>query len=207
MKISKDKRDKLILTCLAFMGVAGVLYTFVLGAQQETLARLQKQLLLGRDKLAKAERLVKSRATIEGDLKSSQEVLDKRLEQMAPQGQYYYWFIKLMDRFREQENLASSFIIDVTQPEFIEAGLAPNFPYKAASFGLRLSGGYQEIGRFISDLENAYPYFRVQNVRMSPQGTAFPGTIDTKQPALAQSSDAKLIVELRIVTLFRGGNT
>src|SRR5262245_40730828 len=117
-KLSKDKRDKLILTALLFIGMAGVLYTFVIGAQKDRLATLGKQILIMRDKLSKAERLVKSAPMIEADMKESQKRLDVRQEQMAPQGQYYYWFLKLMDQFREQEKLNPNFIIDITQPEF-----------------------------------------------------------------------------------------
>ena len=209
MKLSKDKRDKLVLTCLGFIGAVGLLYTFVLGAQKDQLGVLSKQLLIGRDKLAKAERLVKSKPTIEADLQSSQKILDGRHQTMAPPGQYYYWFLKLMDQFREEEKLTTAFIIDITQPEFIEAGLVPNFPYKAASFGLRLNGQYQEIGRFIADLENNFPYFRVQNIRMVPQGAAFPGTASLRQTAVAATptKDGSLVVELRVVTLIRGGTT
>jgi hypothetical protein len=207
MKLSKDKRDKFILTCLAFIGATGILYTFVLGAQKDTLAGLNKQILIGRDKLGKAERLLKNKATIEADLQAHQQVLTTREQSLAPQGQYYYWFLKLMDQFREQERLNSTFITDITQPEFNDAGLVANIQYKAASFGLRLNGQYQEIGRFIADLENTFPYFRVQNVRMVPQTPGIAAASAVKQTTLAPAAEGTLIVELRVVTLIRGGTT
>src|SRR5690606_1846020 len=77
-------------------------------------------------------------------------------------------FLKLVDQFRKDEKLDNSFIVDITMPEFSEAGLLPKFPYKAASFGLRVNGQFHDIGRFVANLENAYPYFRVQNVRLAP---------------------------------------
>src|SRR5687768_18541927 len=95
---------------------------------------------------------------------------------MAPQGQYYYWFLKLVDQFRKDEKLDNGFIVDITMPEFIEAGLLPKFPYKAASFGLRVNGQFHDIGRFIASLENTFPYFRVQNIKM------------THAPAVSQSA-------------------
>jgi hypothetical protein len=207
MKLSKEKRDKLILICLTFVGIAGILYTFVLGAQKDRLGVLNKQLLTAKDKLGKADRLVKSKPVIEADLQATQKVLDERHGRMAPSGQYYYWFLKLMDQFREQERLHPAFIIDITQPEFIEAGLVPNFPYKAASFGLRLNGQYQDIGRFIADLENAFPYFRVQNLKVVPHGAAMPGTASARQAAYTPVNEAALVVEVRVVTLIRGGTT
>lgn len=208
MKLSKDKRDKLILTCLTSIGLAGILYTFVLGAQKDRLATIHRQLLTGRDKLEKAERLIKSKDRFDEDVATNQKTLDEREASMAPSGQYYYWFLKLMDQFREQEKLSAAFIIDITQPEFIEAGLVPKNPYKAASFGIRLAGTYQDIGRFIADIENAFPYFRIQNIKMVPQGTAFPAAASKQAVSPVPSArNENLVVEVRIVTLIRGGTT
>lgn len=208
-KISKDKRDKVVLSVLVFVGLAGLLYTFVLGAQKDQLAAIHKQAVTIKDKLSKAERLVRSAPVIEAALNENQKLIDGRQETMAPQGQYYYWFLKLMDQFREQEKLNPVFIIDITQPEFIEAGLYPNFPYKAASFGMRLNGQFHDVGRFIADLENTYPYFRVQSIKMSPQrgnllsGAAVSGLKETP----GQGPTENLVVEVRVVTLIRGGTT
>jgi len=207
-KLSKDKRDKVILFCLIFVGLAGVLYTFVLGAQKDQLASVNKQLVTGRDKLSKADRLNRSAPSIEANLKMNQKLIEERLESMAPQGQYYYWFFKLIDQFREDEKLSPAFVIDITQPEFIEAGLLPNFPYKAASFGVRLNGRFHDVGRFIADLENHYPYFRVQSLKMAPQrGNAMAaGLVKGAALPLTPQND-NLVVELRVVTLIRGGTT
>jgi hypothetical protein len=207
-KISKDKRDKVVLACIMFLGLAGLLYTFVLGYQKDQLAMLHKQSLILRDRVSKADTLIRSAPIIEANLKDNQKLLDTRLESMAPQGQYYYWFLKLIDQFREEEKLNPAFIIDITpQPEFIEAGLLPNFPYRAASFGLRVNGHYQDIGRFIADLENNFPYFRVQSVRLTPQrGGAQNGGL-VKEALNAPGTTETLMVELHIVTLIRGGTT
>jgi hypothetical protein len=200
-KISKDKRDKVILSALLFIGLAGLLYTFVLGAQKDQLAAVHKQMITIKDKLSKAERLVRSAPMIEASLKENQKLIDTRQETMAPQGQYYYWFLKLMDQFRAEEKLNPVFIIDITQPEFIEAGLFPNFPYKAASFGMRLNGQFHDVGRFLADLENTYPYFRVQSMKLSPQRGNMKETANTQLPT------ENLVVEVRVVTLIRGGTT
>jgi hypothetical protein len=204
-KMSKDKRDKLVLTCLAFIGAAGILYTFVLGAQKDQLAVINRQILSTRDKLSKAERLVRNARTIESNLQESQKALEARQDDMAPQGQYYYWFLKLMDQFRKDEKLETDFIVGITQPEFIEAGLLPNFPYKAASFSVRLSGQFHEVGRFIADLENKYPYFRVQNPKLSPQRLGSSGLAQSRLAASTENNEEKLVVELRVVTLIRPG--
>ena len=113
-KMSKDKRDKLILVVLAVLGVLGVLYTFVLGAQKEALSNTQIKITSVQDKVSKAERLLRAGPTIEETLAQSQMEVNQREEEMAPPGQYFYWFLKLMDGFRQKEALQSITIVDIT---------------------------------------------------------------------------------------------
>src|SRR5688572_5986288 len=204
-KLSKEKRDKLILVCVAIAGVLGALYTFVLGAQKDTLATLQAAITGTKAKLEKAEVLVRSGDTIAARLDESKKLIESRQEKMAPPGQYYYWFLKLIDQFRKDEKLDTGFIMDITQPEFVDAGILPKFPYKAASFGLRLNGHFHEVGKFIADLENQFPYFRVHNLRLVPRASGLSSVNSglRQQPAATpvESSEDKLIVEVKIVTL------
>jgi Tfp pilus assembly protein PilO len=204
-KLSKEKRDKLILVCIGIAAIVGGLYTFVLGAQKDELATLETQITGAKSKVDKAEVLVRSSDAIEARLAESKKQIETRQEKMAPPGQYYYWFLKMIDQFRKDEKLDTGFIVDITQPEFVEGGLLPKFPYKAASFGLRLNGQFHDVGKFIAAIENAYPYFRVQNVRIAPFGLA---AAASKQPlAKLDTAEGKLTVELRIVTLVKPGTT
>ena len=204
-KISKEKRDKLILVCIGIIAVLGVLYTFVLGGQNDRLARTRTQITGVQSKLSKAETSLRSAELIEASLAENKKAVHARQENMAPQGQYYYWFLKLIDQFRKDEKLDTGFILDITQPEFEEAGLLPKFPYKAASFGLRVNGQYHEIGRFVADLENTFPYFRVQNFRVSPQAAGALNPGERNAPALSATTEGKLVAELRVVTLIKPG--
>src|SRR5262245_43327698 len=110
-KMSKDKRDKMVLCGLLFLGIAGALYTFVLVAQKDRLAALNNQVMSSKDKLSKAERLVRSSSMIEANLQQKRKALDQLQENMAPEGQYYYWFLKLVEQFRTTEKLDSSFVM------------------------------------------------------------------------------------------------
>jgi Tfp pilus assembly protein PilO len=207
-KLSKEKRDKLILVCIVIVAVVGALYTFVLGAQKEKLAALETQITGMRGKLSKAETSLRSAEAIEASLASNKTVIEERQQNMAPPGQYYYWFLKLIDQFRKDEKLDTGFIVDITQPEFVDAGILPNFPYKAASFGLRLNGQFHEIGKFIAELENRFPYFRVQNVKLA-LGSALAASTSapSAQPVTPVKAEDKLIVEVRIITLVKPGTT
>ena len=211
-KLSKEKRDKLILICIGAIAVVGVLYTFVLGAQKTKLNGIQSQITGAQSKLAKAEAALKSANVIEERLTENKKLVDVRQEKMAPQGQYYYWFLKLVDQYRKDEKLDSGFIVDITMPEFVEAGLLPKFPYKAAVFGLRVNGQFHDVGRFIANLENSFPYFRVQNIRLFPSpATVTPPAPGATIPALSvplepPQPETKLVGELKIVTLIKPGS-
>jgi Tfp pilus assembly protein PilO len=208
-KLSKDKRDKLILVCIGVVAVLGLLYTFVLGAQKDKLGTIGGQIAGAQSKLAKAEQLVRAADAIETSLTENRKLVEVRQEKMAPQGDYYNWFLKLVDQFRKDEKLDNGFIVDITMPEFIEAGLLPKFPYKAASFGLRVNGQFHDIGRFVANLENNFPYFRVQNVRLSPNPVNINAAAQSQLTVLGGTlpmPETKLVAELRVVTLIKPGS-
>jgi Tfp pilus assembly protein PilO len=168
-KLSKEKRDRLILVTLGAIGVAGILYTFVLSNQKDELFSLQSRIASTRDKLSKAERLAKNGRTIEETLSEAREKLAAKEKDMVPEGQEFYTFFKLFDQFRHQSKLETSFIGTIGKPEFENPGVLPKAPYKAAVFPIKANGYYHQIGKFISDFENAYPYMRLQTVHLQPE--------------------------------------
>jgi Tfp pilus assembly protein PilO len=209
-KLSKDKRDKLILISFAVLAVIGVLYLFVLGAQKDKLYVLGTQIVTAKDKLGKAERLVKNADSIELSLVKLRQQLDTREKDMAPTGQYYYWFLKLLEEFRKQEGFENSFVVDITQPEFGEVGVLPKFPYRAATFTVHVNGHYQDLGRFLADFENEFPYFRVLNVQLAPEtananNPSF-GNLGTQPQPLAPP-EQKVSMQLKVITLIKSAAT
>ena len=205
-KLSKEKREKLILVSVVLVAILGVLYVFVLGAQKDKLYMLETQILSTKDKLGKADRLVKSSDAIELSLVKIRQQLDEREKDMAPAGQYYYWFLKLLEEFRKTEGLESSFVVDISQPELGEIGILPKFPYRAATFTIHVNGRFQEIGRFLADFENSFRYFRVLNMQLSPEGApAFAGAQAFN--AATAASDQKVSMQFKVVTLIKPTTT
>lgn len=197
-KLSKEKRERLMLIAITTFVLLATLYFMVLGGQKTKLALLESQISSTSDKVDKAERLVRSADSIESNLAESRKAIDARQKDMAPAG-HYYWFLKLLDTFRAEEGLPTSFIVDITQADITEANLLPNFPYKAAVFGVRLNGRFHDVGRFLADLENKYPYFRVQNVQLQPEAMTQPGS--------NAINNQKLSVTIRVVALLKPGTT
>ena len=202
-KMSKDKRDKLILVVLAVLGVLGVLYTFVLGAQKEALSNTQIKITSVQDKVSKAERLLRAGPTIEETLAQSQMEVNQREEEMAPPGQYFYWFLKLMDGFRQKEALQSITIVDITQPSFGPAALLPDFPYQAATFGVTLTGRFHELGKFLADFENRFPYMRVQDLLIQQNPLEAPGAGGIPRG----ENEEKIMLQMKVVALIKPTST
>jgi len=198
-KLSKEKRDKLILTIIVVVGALGVLYTYVYGAQKDRLNTLELQIAGVRAKLDSAERMARSEEIVARNLAESKKLFEEHTADMAPSGQYYLWFLTLLTEFRKEQGLGTDFLVDLSQPEFIDIGLLPNFQFQAASFGVRLNGRFHEVGKFIADLENAYPYFRVQDVRMTPGSGLIGGGAD--------GGKEKLMVELRVIVPVKPSTT
>jgi hypothetical protein len=126
-KLSKDKRDKLILICIGVVGTIAVLYFFVLTDMKDELGTLGSKLVTMRDKIDKSQRILKRQAELQTRLGELRAELDKRQEYMPRPTQDHVWFMKLIEDRRSQFNLD---IGEIRYPEPWDPGLLPNFPFK-----------------------------------------------------------------------------
>jgi Tfp pilus assembly protein PilO len=194
-KLSKDKRDKLILICIAAAGIIAVLYFFVLTDMQDEYATLGTRLISMRDKVSKSERLLKRQNDLNAQLEVARKALNERQAVMPRPGEDHVWFMKIMEERRSKFNLD---IGDIRNPEAWDAGVLPKFPFKAVAFNVSLIGGYTDFGRFLADFENTYPYMRVQLMNVSPDvPQAPPGT------AQAGGEDRRLRFNFRVISLIK----
>jgi hypothetical protein len=162
--LSKEKRDHLILTCICTVAVVAGIYLGVVKFQRRTLEAIAKQTIEQHDKVGRADRLVKSRGEAEKNLAANSEKL-KAIEQTMASGDMYSWVIMTMNRFRADRKVdIPQFSREVTT----EVGVFPKFPYKAALFNVRGTAHFHDLGKFIADFENTYPYLRVQNLDLEP---------------------------------------
>ena len=53
-----------------------------------------------------------------------------------------------------------------------EVGMFPKFPYKAAAFNVRGVAYFHDLGQFIADFENSFPFARIQNIELEPAGNS-----------------------------------
>lgn len=177
--LPKEKRDRLLLIAIGTVAVTVGLYLGLVKAQKRTLDRISKQTVEQNEKVGGAERLMKSRAEVEKSLEVNLQKL-KAIEQTMASGDMYSWIIATVNRFRADRKIdIPQFSREVTT----EVGMFPKFPYRAALFNVRGTAHFHDLGKFIADFENAFPYLRVQNVDLEPasQSAATGAAVDSEK--------------------------
>jgi len=209
-KLSKEKRDKLILIGLATTMTIGFWWTFVIGAQADKLGDYTKKIAGLRTKVSGAELLSRLGPVIDQNLQKSRKILDSKQSLMAPAAGQRYWLLKLVDQFKKSYAMD---LLDISQPSEEELGVLPKFPYKAVIFGVKASAQYHEFGRFLADFENAFPYMAIRNIKLeregakggitSAPGSGTPGAVSSNRDLTPSAGGENLNIEFKIVALIK----
>lgn len=163
--LSKEKRDQLILTGLITVAIlVGLWYGLIL-MQQQKIKSIAQRIVEQKNKVDGADKLIRLAPELQARLETAQEKL-KGIEQGMASGDMYSWIFLTVNKFRASHK-------EVEIPQFsrevaTDVGVIPHFPYKAVLFNLRGTAHYHELGKFLADFENSFPYFRVQNLELDP---------------------------------------
>jgi Tfp pilus assembly protein PilO len=164
-KLSKTQRDQLIGIAVGTVALMAALWYFGVTAMQDELAHTRQKSADMRKKLHEAEALMRQEDEISATLRSRSELLAKREAGLAPDRDAYAWVINTVNAFIQSRKGVN--IDTYSQPEISDTGIIPRFPYRWATFHLKGTGYYHDFGKFFADFENAFPYFRIQNLNMS----------------------------------------
>jgi hypothetical protein len=152
------------------------------------------------EKLAKAEHWVRMAPTIQTRLNNSRRNLEAKEDEMAPL-EKFKWFYNTLERSLNQHSVK---LVDITrEPELGELGVLPRFPFQAATFGVKLNARYHDLGSFLADFENQFPYMRVQNLALEPESGM---KLSGKEQLMAEKTESDpegLAITLRVVTLVK----
>lgn len=199
-KLTKEKRDRLILVVLVTAAVLGAMYLLIVSAQRTALEECIAKIDSEQQKLEKAERWLRMAPGIETRLSACRGELDSKQEGMAPVDKFK-WFYNTLETFLARHNVK---LVDITrEPELGEAGVLPKFPYKAATFGVKLMAPFHDFGRFLADFENQFPYMRVQNLEMEPEAESRVLDGSSAIPSRLAGSREALAITMRVVTLVK----
>ena len=187
-KLSKEKRNQLILTSAAILLVLGGLYFTLIQYQQSSLKSWGVKQVATEKKLSEIRDSIKNSRQIEAELLVVSNKLALQEEDM-PSGDLYAALVSSIRKFRLGRK--------VEIPQFVSPGsptdvtLLPKFPYKQVVMSIVGTSYYHDLGKFIADYENEFPSSRILNLDLSP--------------ASAQSPDdrEKLAFKLEIVSLVK----
>ena len=143
--------------------------------------------------MTQSKRRVEKEEQIQNDLDTASREL-KSIENQMASGDLYSWIIVTLNKFR------SAYKVDIpnfTREQVAEVGVVPEFPYKAATFVVRGSAYYHDLGRFLADFENQFPYIRMQNLEIEPLG--IPAATPTQRPV----DQEKLSFKMEVVALIK----
>lgn len=163
-KISKAKKQQIVLIFIATIAVIGGLWYMVIKTQYNKLTAVQNKTQEMKDKVSKAEGLLKKSGEIAAKLEEDVKKLDLIEEGMAS-GDIYLWIINTVNQFNHARSVT---FLDFQREILGEVGLVPKYPYKAAIYPIKGTGYYHDFGKFLADLENKFPYLRVQNLELTP---------------------------------------
>ncbi len=186
--LPKEKRDKLILVAIGTIAVVAGLWYSLVSTMRDNLKDTAKHLNEQRDKVANAQRLVASTSDLEKGLEQATAKL-KLVEQEMASGDMYSWIILTVNKFRAERKVE---IPQFSREVRTDLPLFPKFPYKAAVFTVRGTAFFHDLGKFIADFENQFPYAYVQNLELEPANTS---------NATTASHPETLAFKMEIVTL------
>ncbi len=203
-KMSKDKRDKLILVIIAGVGVVSVLYFLVITDQKDELNSLGLKVDALRAKIVSSEKTHKRQVAVQENLDLQRKILTEKQEEMPRPGQDQRWFLNMMEDRRNRFGLEFG---DYKSPDIIYPGILPEFEFSAISFPVIWLGAYADFGRFLADFENSFPYMRVELTSISVEPRLATGGLEplgqASKTSAAPAEPWKLRFTFRVVSLIK----
>lgn len=164
-RIPKQKQTQLILVVLAVVILVGGLWYTVIRYQQGNLRKLEAQRNKLRTTMAQIEQSIKNSREIEAELLSVSNRLETQEDDMAS-GDLYSSMVNTIRRFKQPYRVDIPQLTSGGVP--VNVNLLPKFPYKQVSMSISGTALYFDLGRFVADFENRFPYSRVLNLEVLP---------------------------------------
>jgi hypothetical protein len=162
IKLTKQQQERIAAIACGTVVIMGALVYFGVMAKNDELHRTQDNTRAVLKTLKDAEAEMSKGSEIAAQLEARSQLLAKREAILAPDRDAYAWIIGEINPFIQSRKGVN--IYSYSQPDVADEGIIPGFPYQWATFHLKGTGYYYEFGSFFADLENTFPYFRVQNV-------------------------------------------
>ena len=170
-KLPKEKRDRIIAVTIATVIAIGGIWYGLIRSQQAKLEESTRTTIKAREKVTNAKRRVEKEKPIQIELDAARQGL-KAIEDEMASGDLYSWIIVTVNKFRAAYRVE---IPQFSREQLGEVMVIPGFPYKGATFTVRGTAYYHDLGKFIADFENTFPHVRLLNLEMEPVALPGPG--------------------------------
>lgn len=190
-KLSKDKRDSLILTSIGTLFFCVFALQFFVAGQQKKISSYRSELGSIGKKDSKLNRLISREALITRDYEQSLSRL-KLLEEYMAIGDPFSWIISRKEKFDRDHNEVKT---SVRAGRIDQHPIFPDFQYEVIRFKIVGTAPFHEIGKYVSGLENSNPLFRIENLTMNEKNGIPPVTSDAYNEVLDFSFDLLLMIK------------
>jgi len=189
-KLSKEKKNQLVLVAIVLAMVVGGWYAMIYKNQTESLVTLRSKRDAARQKLVQVRKTIDSTDQIQADLAVEKQQLSKIEETMAT-GDLYAWAINTIREFKLTHKVEIPQYSNIDGPK--EMTMLPGFPYKQATLTIAGTAQFHDFGKFVADFENQFPYMRVMNLSLEPAAN------------LASAEKERLAFRMEVATLVKPG--
>jgi hypothetical protein len=163
--LTKNKRNRLIGVVLATVLVMSGLWFGLISFQQQRLAAIAGRRTVAERQRDVMEQTIRNASRIEADLVESGKQLST-LEGGMASGDLYSWVINTIRQFKTPYKVEVPQFSQIDGPR--DMSMIPSFPYQQATLTVGGTAFFHDLGRFIADFENQFPYFRVLNLNLEP---------------------------------------
>lgn len=188
-KIPKEKRSKVILVWVATLMVVAAWAFVVLSWQLDAKHQASQNLDKRQGQFVAMTNKLNQEDFIKQDLEEAQEALNA-LEAHMVTGDPYSWALDALSKFK------LGYDVDLPQfgqPTVSENTLLPKFPYRQAALTVAGTAYFHDLGMFVADFENRFPFARIINLDVAPNAVI--GATDREREKLSFKMDIVFLVK------------
>lgn len=174
-QLSSQKKQHFALVLVGTVLALSVTFFVIISPTNAGIAKLKGDLEAAEKKYSDAAKLVRSAEAEEGKL-AAREIQLGAIESTMVSGDINLWIRLTYEKFRTQAPYKVE-IPNFPPPVLGNMEMIPDFPYKAATYRVSGTAFYHDLGKFLSDFENFFPFMRVLNLEITPEDEL--GTLNT----------------------------
>src|SRR6267154_1181774 len=164
--LPKEKRNPFFVVVAVTVAILLIVYFGLINAQRSTLSGSKAASQAAMVKLQGMEKTIKDGDLTTNEVAAATIALAHAEEDIAS-GDLYSWAYNTLRAFKQSYKVE---IPEIGHPVEGDVDLFPSFPYKQMTFSVSGKGYFHEIGKFVADIENDFPHFRVANLTLEPAG-------------------------------------